>query len=148
MRAINHTVTGAVIGAAVSNPWLALPAALMSHVVLDAIPHAGGEKGGHTSTFFKVSLLIDAALSAGFLLAVMLLQPHNWLQIIACGALGAAPDLHWATYWYWELKGAPKKLDPFGRFLSWIQWSETKAGYIVEAFWLAGSLYVFLLVSS
>lgn len=148
MRAINHTVTGAAVGAVIGNPWIALPAALLSHLVLDIIPHSGGDKGGHTTKFFKITLLIDAALSAGFLLAVYVLQPADWPLIIACGMLGAAPDLLWFPYWVLELKGQKRQLDPVGRFLSWIQWSETPKGYYIEAVWLVGALYAFFVLTA
>lgn len=142
MRAINHTITGAVVGAAIGNPWLALPAALMSHFVLDMIPHSGG--GNSTSNYFKVELAVDAILSAAFLFAILLLQPSQWPLLVACGILGAAPDLWWMPYWIWDLQGKRRKLDPLGKIMGVIQWSETKAGYAVEAVWLLGSIYIFL----
>lgn len=147
MRAINHTVTGALIGAAISNPVIALPAALLSHLVLDVIPHSGAGKGGHTSTRFKIELVIDMALSAAFLLGVVLLRLPQWHLIFACGVLGAAPDLWWLPYWIWELQGRPRKLDRIGQFLARIQWCERPWGYAVELAWLVGSLHVFLLVT-
>lgn len=141
MRAINHTVTGAAIAAAFPNPWFAVPAALLSHFVLDMIPHSGG--GSHTSVFFKVELLLDSALMAGFLLGIALLQPQDWQLLMLCGFLGAAPDLWWIPYWFQDLRGETRRLDPFAKFASVIQWSETKPGYLVEALWLIGSLYIF-----
>jgi hypothetical protein len=142
MRAINHTVTGAVVGAAIGNPWLALPAALLSHFVLDIIPHSGDTDG--TSLYFKLELAVDAALGAAFLLTIAILQPEQWLLLIACGVLGAAPDLWWLPYWIWELKeGKPRKLDKLGKLMGDIQWSQTKPGYIVEAIWLPIMLYTF-----
>ncbi|HTE21582.1 MAG TPA: hypothetical protein VK674_00905 [Candidatus Limnocylindria bacterium] len=148
MRAVNHTVTGAVIGAALGNPVLALPTALLSHLVLDAIPHSGDENMAHTSLRFKIELLIDAALSAAFLLAVILLQPTDWPLLIACGVLGAAPDFWWFPYWIGELMGKKPHYDPVGRFLKWIQWSEKPWGYYLEAVWLAGALYLFFRLTS
>jgi hypothetical protein len=148
VRAINHTVTGAVIGAAIGNPVLALTAALLSHLVLDIIPHSGDKKMLHTGKRFKIELLIDAALSAGFLLALALLQPPQWQLLIACGILGAAPDLWWFPYWLAELKGKKVKFDPIGRFLAWIQWSEKPWGYYVEAVWLVGAVYIFFSVTA
>lgn len=145
MRAINHTVTGAVIGAAVASP-LALPLALLSHIVLDVIPHSGGPD--KKSQRFKIELLLDMALSASFLLAIVLLQPYNWLLFVACGVLGAAPDLWWLPYWIWELQGKPRKLDKVGSFLSRIQWSEKPWGYIVEAAWLVSMLSLFFSITA
>lgn len=146
MRAINHTVTGAVVGAAIGNPWLALPVALLSHFVLDMIPHSGGSS--HTSLFFKLELVADAALSAAFLLAIVVLQVDQWPLLVACGILGAAPDLWWLPYWIRDLQGKPRKLDRAGRLMAAIQWSETKAGYIVEFIWFIGSLYVFFTLTA
>jgi hypothetical protein len=144
MRAINHTVTGAAVGAAISNPWFALPAALLSHLVLDAIPHSGDKTRSHTDLRFKLELLTDAALSAGFLLTLALLQPPEWQLLVACGVLGAAPDLWWLPYWVMELKtGRLPKFDPIGKFLGWIQWSEKPWGYYIEAVWLVAALYTF-----
>lgn len=148
MRAINHTVTGALIGAVIGNPVLALPAALLSHVVLDMIPHSGDIKGGHTGIWFKLELLVDAALSAAFLLSLALLQLSDWPILIACGILGAAPDLLWFPYWVWELQGKSRKKDSLSNFLSRIQWSETTQGYYIEAIWLVGSLALFFKVTS
>jgi hypothetical protein len=39
MMATPHLVAGAAIGKAVRQPWLALPLALVSHQVLDMVPH-------------------------------------------------------------------------------------------------------------
>lgn len=141
MRAINHTVTGAAIGAAIGSGW-AIPLALVSHLVLDIIPHSGGTS--HVSSRFKIELLLDAALSAGFLLAVLLLQPYNWPIIVASGIFAAIPDLWWLPYWVQELRGKKMKLDPIGNFLSRIQWSETQVGYLIEATWLVAVFYAFL----
>lgn len=148
MRAINHTVTGAIVGAVVGIPVIAMPAALLSHLVLDAIPHSGDERVDRGSNRFKIELLIDAALSAGFLLALAFLQPPQWQLLIACGILGAAPDLLWFPYWIWELHGKPRELDPVGRFLAWIQWSEKPWGYFVEGIWLVGSIIIFFALTA
>jgi len=144
MRAINHTVTGAIIVAAIGNPVIALPAALLSHIVLDIIPHSGDDTMSHTSRRFKLELLVDAALSGGFLLGLMLLRPPDWPLLIAGGILGAALDFWWFPYWVIELKTHKEpRYDPVGRFLAWIQWSEKPWGYYLEAVWLICALYLF-----
>lgn len=149
MRAINHTVTGAAIGAAVGNPWIALPAALLSHLVLDFIPHYDDERVAHTSLRFKLELAIDAALAAGFLLALALLQPPDWQLLIACGVLGAAPDLWWFPYWVVELKtGKLLPYDPIGKILEKIQWAQRPWGIYIESVWLVGALYAFFALTA
>jgi hypothetical protein len=41
MQAINHTVFGSLIATTISEPAIALPLALASHFLMDAIPHYG-----------------------------------------------------------------------------------------------------------
>lgn len=148
MRAINHTVTGALIGAFVVNPFIALPAALFSHFILDIIPHSGEPEDFQLSYRFKILLLIDIGMSGAFLLSIILLGLPQWKLIVACGVLSAAPDVWWLPYWIWKLQGKPKKLDKIGQFLANIQWSETLWGYGVELVWIIGSVLLFIEVTS
>jgi hypothetical protein len=54
MMATPHMMAGAAIGKTLRRPWLALPAAFLSHFLLDAVPHLdshylfGVEQGGPT----------------------------------------------------------------------------------------------------
>ncbi|MBR7837365.1 hypothetical protein KDL01_29065, partial [Actinospica durhamensis] len=41
MLVTNHVLSGAVLGAAVRNPWVAFPLGFASHLALDAVPHWG-----------------------------------------------------------------------------------------------------------
>ena len=67
-----HAVLGATIAAKIPNPLIALPLALLSHLVLDQIPHwnpdLGGEirKYGHVSARSNLIILGDVVLSLGF----------------------------------------------------------------------------------
>lgn len=134
-------VTGAVIGAAVSNPALALPAAFLSHFVLDVLPHYGIDD--HKGRKFLYLLVLDAAIASAFLLALFFLQPDNWPVLMLCGILGASPDLGWLPYWVQELKGKTIKYDPVSDFLVRIQWCERPWGAYVEIAWLLVMLYLF-----
>lgn len=141
MTASNHTVTGALIGASISHPLLAIPIALGSHIVLDALPHFGGNIS-HTSRNFKVYLALDAALAASVLFLIMAAQPTNWLLMISCGVVAASPDLLWIPFWIDELQGkARRHANRLNRFLSWIQWGERPWGWIIEAVWFGGAIY-------
>jgi hypothetical protein len=147
MRATNHVVTGAVIGAAVGNPWIALPAAFLSHFVLDAIPHA--DAFDRKSLAFKVELLTDSALAASFLLFIFLVRPDQWPLLIACGILGASPDLLWIPAWLRELKtGKDPRYNRFEQLLVDIQWCTSPQLYIVEVIWLLGGLYAFFALTA
>ena len=71
MTATSHAIVGTVIAAKIGNPALAIPIALCSHVVLDAIPHwdtvtNGHCKGNVTPQVFKnttIDLLLGFVLS-------------------------------------------------------------------------------------
>lgn len=146
MRAVNHVVTGATIGAAVQNPALALPAAFLSHLLLDVIPHYGIDD--HKGRRFLYVLMGDAALSAAFLLAILFLLPGNWLLPVACGVLAASPDLGWLPYWIRELQGKTVQMDPVSSFLARIQWCERPWGLYVEVVWFVAAAAAFLSLSA
>ena len=73
MTATAHALVGAVIAAKVGNPALAIPIALASHVVMDAIPH--WDTGTHSKEKNKNKVLIDSAIDAtvGFALSFLLI---------------------------------------------------------------------------
>jgi hypothetical protein len=97
MMTTPHMVAGAAIGHVLRRPWLAYPAALASHFVLDAIPHLdshslfGANQGGPTR-------LEAAAGITDFLMGVVLVA---WLtsrrpdrHVMRCAALlGVLMDL-------------------------------------------------------
>jgi hypothetical protein len=143
VTATNHVITGAVIGAGLSNPFLALPVAFLSHILLDVIPHFGYED--HLDKKLKISLLIDLAFASSLLLLILLLQPQNWPLIFSCAVAAAILDLWWLPAFVRELKtGKRAKLDKVGQFLSDIQKYEKPAGIIIEAVWFVAMFILFL----
>ncbi len=62
MTATNHAVTGAIIGLTVANPVAAVVAALLSHFILDMIPHFGSDEDFISTMKFRVMLVVDALL--------------------------------------------------------------------------------------
>lgn len=136
MTASNHVITGAVIGAAVANPYAALPMALASHVALDALPHFGMEN--HTSKKFLYFLSLDAGIAAAILLSILFLNPTGALLIMACAIVAASPDLLWLPHWLKELQGKQTKKTKLDQFLSWVQWAEKPRipMLIIEIVWL------------
>lgn len=143
MTATNHVVTGAVIGAAISNPVTAVPLAFMAHFALDALPHFGMSKSGitHTSRTFLYVLAADMALALAVLLAIVGMGLSSWLLLAVCGIACASPDLMWFWPWVQELRGQKSK--PAGwlrRFHARIQWGERPWGIAIELIWFIGGL--------
>ena len=133
MTATNHVLTGALIGSLVTNPLIALPLALASHLALDMIPHYGN-KVMKINTFVPY-LLVDMTLAALLLLSILANQPHNYWLMIACGILASSPDLLSIPYFVDLLKHRDHKFGKLTQFLKKIQWSETPMGLIIEAVW-------------
>jgi hypothetical protein len=141
VRAINHALTGAVIGLAVADPLLALPAAVASHFICDMIPHHGfsdnpSDKDKNLrSKLFEASLYADALLCVGLVLVLALSGLKTWFLVSVCAFLAAAPDFLSINHY---LKArAHKQWNPgaYTRFASKIQWFERPIGGIVEVAW-------------
>ena len=133
MTATNHILTGALIGGLVKNPVLALPLAFLSHYVLDVLPHFGVREDA--KLIFRNVLIGDVILS---LIALAWLafsgQPNPWL-LVACGVVGASPDLLWLPYFVAELRGQMKPFGWYSRIAKKIQWGEYPWGIVIEIAW-------------
>lgn len=140
MQAINHALTGAIIGLTVSRPVIAIPAAVVSHVVCDVIPHFGGIPRWEKTKFFKIQLLIDASLCVLLVAVLFIAQPAHWFLASICAFAATAPDLLWARGYMHTLRGEQYKQNRLEKFLSDIQWLERPIGALVEIVWFVASL--------
>lgn len=137
MTATNHVLSGAIIGLTVHNPVLAVPLALASHFILDAVPHYGNKN--HTGRMFLTVLLADCFAATIFLLSLAILQPVHWPMAVICAITAASPDLMWMSGWIREMRGqAQLKRGPIRRFHKKIQWAEKAKNYPAEIVWFSG----------
>lgn len=147
MRAINHALTGAVIGLTVPNPAVAAVAAVASHFVLDVIPHYGtGKRDEIRSRSFGWLLVVDAILCFILVLLLAGFAGSNWWVAALCAFLAAAPDFasvnrykHAVRRTYWEPGW-------FTKFATTIQWFERPLGAIVEAVWFIAAIGVLVVL--
>jgi hypothetical protein len=95
MLATNHVLAGASVGAVVGDPLVAVVVGVASHILMDAIPHWGGnqrEPLDH-NTFLRVARIDGFTLLAVFALLAIVAAPDIRWAVLA-GAFGAlAPDL-------------------------------------------------------
>jgi len=148
MQAINHALTGAVIGLAIDEPLIALPVAFGSHFALDAIPHFGLDVPKETylaSKTLKVLLIADATLCFLLVLLLFVTKPKNWLQACLCAFLAASPDFMWMPKYIRQLRHKkPKSPNRIMRFHSSIQWFQHPIGVVPEIVWFVGMSLVLL----
>ena len=138
MRAINHALTGAAIGFGVSEPAAAVPLALLSHYVLDVLPHYGGglpEKEELNSPSFRALLLVDTCLCTLLVIILALKRPQHWMLAAICAFVAAAPDLASINRYRSARRGEKTKPNLYTRFASGIQWFERPIGGVVEVAW-------------
>ncbi len=141
MRAVNHAVTGALIGLGVSNPALAIVLAFGSHFVLDAVPHydaAGSESQRLSSHQFRTLLVPDALLCGLVVLALAVSRPHDWLLAAGFAFVATSPDLFWLPKFIHAQRTGrtlPNR-NIFWRFHDWVQWWAHPKGVYIELTWL------------
>ncbi|MDQ2973286.1 MAG: hypothetical protein M3Q79_02285 [bacterium] len=137
MTGFNHAAIGAVIGATV-NPYMAIPAAFVSHFVADALPHFGipnlnDRKKPRFIWLFLTVLKFDVV--GLFALTVWLVMKGDWIVLLS--ALAAfSPDFAWVyRYIVTEKWGKlpPQTRNRFNDFHVRIQRFETPWGYLIEA---------------
>jgi hypothetical protein len=143
MTATNHALTGAIIGLTVHNPWLAVPAALVSHLVCDVIPHFGSaDKNILKKRRFVNYLFVDAFLCGLLVVLLALTHPAYWWLGAVCAFVAASPDFLSIRRFVTVRRGKKFVYTKLERFLKQIQWFERPIGAVVEVAWLVGCLTV------
>lgn len=148
MRAINHALTGAIIGLVINEPLVAAPLAVASHFVCDAIPHHDGvpakpslqmKQKWHKSRWFKRLLYLDVILCLSLVIVLAVRGPKDWLLAAVCAFLAASPDFLWLPR-YLKRHQKPTSLKGFSQFASRIQWFQRPIGAVVEVAWFISGL--------
>jgi hypothetical protein len=134
MHSVNHAVVGMGI-ALVLPPTIGLPAAFLSHYVLDMLPHYGipGNEGYKALFRHKTTFVMVAADIVGLAILAILASSQSWYVFVAI-ILALLPDIMWPyRYFLFErINKKPPKEDPLTHFHIWIQWCERKWGVFLE----------------
>lgn len=144
MIATNHALTGALVATAIGEPLLGLPAALLSHFVIDAIPHwnyqvPGGPRLRQTVIGFDI-------LSSAIVIIILAwaLDVNFWLFALG-GMLAILPDTMWLPNIISDKlteKDGSSLLHMLRRLHKKIQWSETTKGLFIELAYLVSLLII------
>lgn len=126
MIGLNHAMAGVIVAATVPAPLVPI-AALISHFVMDALPHFGSSE-----TFkpynrpFKWLLFFDAIVCFLVLAGGIWLFPDKWWFVIIGTFFATLPDF------LWLLQGKVSWMKKYFTFAKRIQWSETPDGWTYE----------------
>ena len=145
MTATHHALTGAAIGLIVGQPILAIPLALVSHFILDAIPHfafsTDGEKVLRTK-LFRNYLIVEALLCFLIVCFLFASQPTNWLLAAICAFVAASPDFLHINKYIKKVRGQEWKQGWFSKFAVGIQWFQRPIGGVVEVAWCIAMIVI------
>jgi len=143
LRAINHALTGTIIGLTVREPAIALPLAVVSHFICDIIPHYSSDlpvKKWLKSQLFKNLLYADALLCFALVLLLASRHPLHWQLAAVCAFLAAAPDFLWLPRFISANSKRAWRATPFDKFAEKIQWFQRPIGVVVEAVWFFAAI--------
>ena len=133
MTGLNHAATGALVAVVVKEPATALPIALLSHFVSDALPH-------WKLKVKRLFLLADSVLSLVLLAVVsVVFTAPAWL-VFSCGLLAILPDAMWLRQVVitgkYKTKNYQSPLLNIIRYLHLkVQWCEPENGWYLEILW-------------
>jgi hypothetical protein len=145
MTLTNHALTGISIGLIAKESYLALPLALSSHFVLDALPHFGfktWQDRQQNKRLFWVSTLVDLILVT--LIILVSLFYFSWL-VLACVFLAVFPDLMWGYRFIFKEnfgKNPPPPENFIENFHKTIQKHEFPKGVYIEVFFAILMTYI------
>ena len=133
MTTSNHLYTGAAVALTVQRPITGMVLALLSHFLLDILPHYG-QKSESVISWFKhrATWLVEGLNLVGIPLLVFLLWGQPW-WIFMAALLAIAPDITWIfRYLYYERYGLVASKYMLTRFHDRIQRWERPWGAAIE----------------
>src|SRR5579884_3917662 len=139
MRAINHALTGSLIGLTVGEPAVALPLALASHFICDIIPHHAATDPTSPewlgSARFRNVLITDALLCITLVVVLALDHPLHWLLAAICAFVATSPDMLNLRLFIDARSRGSVNITRLLKFTIGIQWFQRPIGAVVEAAW-------------
>lgn len=130
MLVTTHTLIATTIAVKTKNPYVYIPAALLNHFILDALPHFGSKKIADSKGLFLITAAIDAAMGITLFFLVVYYLHFPPVQLFLIDLAAGWPDF----MNLYQVLGGGKFVARFQNWHSKIQRLETPAGIIVEVF--------------
>lgn len=140
MTATNHALTGALIGLTITSPLIAIPVALLSHLLCDLIPHFGMGDEPVKTKGFRYYLLAEALLCFTVVVVLIASGVSGWPLAALCAFIATTPDFLSINKFRTLQARKHYKAGGVKQFLTDIQWFERPSGAIVEIVWCAGAI--------
>lgn len=140
MIGFNHAAAGIIIGATVPLPYVPI-VALISHFIMDALPHFG-----NSDTFkpynkpFVGLLVFDAVMCFVVLGTGIYFMPDKIPALILGTFFATLPDF------MWPLEGKAHALRPYFKFAKKIQKFEISDGWTYEIIFFTIAVVLFVLI--
>lgn len=132
MQALNHVAFGSLVALVVKEPAVAIPVALGSHFVMDAIPHYGEDhKAPRFSRRYYGRILVDAQISVLFAAWILAAHPPHAGLVFICGLVAILPDFLWPLALYVKKTSLMWKFFVFHKRIQ----RESRRGIYVEIVW-------------
>ena len=108
MTATAHALVAGAIASSVSNPTIGMSLSLISHPLLDMIPHWDAAVGWRLKTKKRLFLESSADFIIGFGLSYLIFGQHiNLWYFLACVLISEGPDLMEIPYWFFKWNFPP-----------------------------------------
>ena len=134
-------LAGAVVATGVQQPLLIVPLALISHFVLDMVPHFGVHENDHAKRnkhpLFHFILAVDIAMAAALLVmlpSILSGAIDRWVLLLGM-VLAWIPDAVWIRHFVHSRRGQELAKGWLTTFHEKIQWFERPPGIVVEILW-------------
>ena len=132
-----HVTAAAAIVVAIPDPVVSLPLALVSHIVLDTVPHWNWSPG--KTMVGKLASINDGLIAIIVILGLSIYLNNSWV-VLAAGLLSMLPDVIQTPYHFWGWQP--------GWLVSFINWERRRQRWPWMKKWMGVSTQIVVLIIS
>lgn len=143
MTTANHILTGTLLAVTIKEPAAVLPLALLSHFVLDAVPHYGPNDASISQKQKVHAHLRVEALGLIGIVALIFTGVYGWNLALLASFVAILPDFEWPfRYIFYERFDKTPPPSITAHFHSRIQQFERPWGLYVEIVYFISGYFI------